>query len=121
MEVTGGAIETRKSYYYVIDYTKQRGKWKASDPELGDLELSVINKDGIRCVLDRLKCSESAEMLGVWMTMNGNREKRIEVLRTKAVNWTSLVRRENCPQDVMWYSILFYSLTHLLMKNASIL
>ena len=54
MEVTGGVIETRKSYYYVIDYTKQRGKWKASDPELGDLELSVINKDGIRCALDRL-------------------------------------------------------------------
>ena len=26
MEVTGGAVETRKSYYYVIDYMKHKGK-----------------------------------------------------------------------------------------------
>ena len=104
MEVTGGAIETRKSYYYLIDYSKQRGKWKAFDPDIGDQELSVMNKDGIRCALDRLNCSQPAEMLGVWMTMNGNKEKQIEVLRAKVVNWASLVRRGNCSQDVMWYS-----------------
>ena len=75
MEVTGGAVETRRSYYYVIDYIKHKGKWKAFDPDLGDKELIVLDKDKRICSLDRLPCSEAAEMLGVWMTMNGDRRK----------------------------------------------
>ena len=104
MEVTGGAIETRKSYYYVIDYKKKNGKWKAIDPELGDQGLAVTDKNGVRCSLDRLPCSKSAEMLGVWMTMDGNRKRQIEELRNKVIQWTSLVRVGKCSQEVIWYS-----------------
>ena len=44
MEVTEGAIETRNSYYYVIDYKRTNGKWKAFDPDLGDQILTVRDK-----------------------------------------------------------------------------
>ena len=104
MEVTGGAVETRKSYYYVIDYTKIKGKWKAFDPDLGDEELTVLDKDKRKYSLDRLPCSKAAEMLGVWMTMNGDRKKQIEELRSKVIKWASLVRSGKCSQEVVWHS-----------------
>jgi len=49
MEVTGGALETKKSYWYLMDYEWVRGKWKAvNDADAGDFELivrSVNNED----------------------------------------------------------------------------
>jgi len=41
MEVTGGALETKKSYWYLIDYEWVRGKWTAVNGEVGDFVLSV--------------------------------------------------------------------------------
>ena len=41
MEVTGGALETKKSYWYLIDYEWMRGKWTAVNGDAGDFELSV--------------------------------------------------------------------------------
>ena len=75
MEVTGGAVETRKSYFYVIDYKRTNGKWKAFDPDLGDQVLTLRDKQNVLCPLERLPCNDSAEMLGVWMSMSGNKQK----------------------------------------------
>ncbi|GFH50742.1 hypothetical protein CTEN210_07218 [Chaetoceros tenuissimus] len=104
MAVTGGAIETNKSYFYIIDYRKEKGKWKAFDPDIGDAELSVLDKNGNRCTLDRLQCKEAAEMLGVWMAMNGDRSTQIEILQKKVAEWTSLVRAGSCTQEVIWHT-----------------
>lgn len=104
MAVTGGAIETKKSYFYIIEYKKQKGKWKAFDPNIGDEELTVLDKDGNRCTLDRLSCGEAAEMLGVWVAMNGDKSMQIEVLQKKVLAWTNLVRTGTCTQEVVWHT-----------------
>lgn len=101
MAVTGGAIETKKSYFYIIDYKKQKGKWKAFDPDIGDEELTVLDKDGNRCTLDRLACGEAAEMLGVWMAMNRDKSMQIEILQGKVQEWTNLARAGTCTQEVI--------------------
>lgn len=104
MAVTGGAIETKKSYFYIIDYKKQKGRWRAYDPDIGDAELNVLDKDGNRRPLDRLPCGKAAEMLGVWMAMNGDKSKQIEILQQKVLEWTNLVRVGTCTQEVIWHT-----------------
>jgi len=41
MEVTGGALETKKSYWYLIDYEWVQGKWTVVNRDVGDFVLSV--------------------------------------------------------------------------------
>ena len=86
MEVTGGALRTDKSWYYLVDYVWKHGKWIATDPDVG-IDLLATDISGERIALSHLRCDEAAEMLGVWMAPNGNRRKLVSYLKSKAVEW----------------------------------
>ena len=45
MEVTGGAIRTDKSWWYLIDFVWKKGKWIADDPDIG-IDLVAKNTKG---------------------------------------------------------------------------
>ena len=68
MEVTGAAINTDKSWYYLVDYTWKNGKWITRDP--GTYDLVATNSDGDEISLRRLCSTEAAKMLRVWMAPN---------------------------------------------------
>ena len=86
MEVTGGAISTGKSWWYLIDFVWKRGKWVAADPH-SNLDLIASDKNGNRIALSHLRSDEAAEMLGAWLAPNGDNTKVISVLKTAAVKW----------------------------------
>ena len=69
MEVTGDPIRTHKSWWYLIEYVWKRGKWIVAD-SLSDVDLVSTGMDGERVSLQRLRCDEVAEMLGVWLSPN---------------------------------------------------
>ena len=73
MEVTGGAINTGKSWWYLIDFVWKRGKWVAEDPDVG-LDLIANDSNGRRVSLKQLRSNEASEMLGVWITQNGDKK-----------------------------------------------
>ena len=74
MEVTGGCIRTDKSWWYIMDFVWKRGRWEASDA-LENIDLVATGCDGERVSLQRLRCNVAAEMLGIWLSPNGNKEK----------------------------------------------
>ena len=80
MKVTGGAIRSDKSWWYLVDFVWKHGKWVGSDAHT-DLDLIATGSDGKRVSLQRLRCDEAAEMLGVWLAPNGNTNKMISVLK----------------------------------------
>ena len=86
MEVTGGAIRTDKSWWYLIDYVWKRGKWVASDPDV-NLDLVANDVDGTRVSLSRLRCDEAAQMLGVWIAPSGDNTKIVQSLKKDAIQW----------------------------------
>ena len=87
MEVTGGALETKKSYWYLMDYERVHGKWKAVNADAGDFELIVRSVDNGDVVLTRLDCDEESEMLGIWMAPSGEKKRMIAEMRNKALHW----------------------------------
>ena len=92
MEVTGGALETKKSYWYLIDYEWVRGKWTATNGEVGDFELLVRSVDNEEVAIERLDCDVESEMLGIWMSPSGEKKRMIAEMRETALNWGAKVR-----------------------------
>ena len=71
--MTGGGLRTDKSWYYLVDYVWKRSRWVASDLEVVlDLEASDMSGDGEK--LTHLRSNEAADMLGVWIVLDGNRK-----------------------------------------------
>ena len=82
MEVTGYAILIDKSGWYLIDYVWRWGKWVCNDADV-DFNLVTANNSGELVSLQRLRCHEAAEMLGIWLPPDGNPSKSISVLKQK--------------------------------------
>ncbi|GFH55416.1 hypothetical protein CTEN210_11892, partial [Chaetoceros tenuissimus] len=102
MEVTGGALETKKTYYTLIDYKRHQGDWKAFDPDVGDMVLSIRNDKNKKVSLQRLKCSDAQEMLGVWMAMDGNNERQVAESSKAVTEWASKLRKGQCSAELSW-------------------
>ncbi|GFH51334.1 hypothetical protein CTEN210_07810 [Chaetoceros tenuissimus] len=98
MQVTGGALESKKSYWYLIDFEYSRGKWIASDPIIEDDTLTAKTPEG-RKALQRLSVQMEAEMLGIWMSPSGNRTIQLAKLKEKAREWAANLKRCNLSQE----------------------
>ena len=61
MEVTGETLRPDKSWWYLVKYQWERGKWKAMDAGL-DKVLTATGLDGVTQNLKHLDVSESSEM-----------------------------------------------------------
>ena len=104
MEVTGGVIRTDKSWWYLVDYVWKRGRWVATDA-LHDIDLVATGLDGNVVSLNRLRCDEAAEMLGIWLAPDGNKNKILSVLKSSALEWAGKVRMGNCSQQEAWTAL----------------
>jgi len=92
MEVTGGPLETKKSYWYLIDYEWMRGKWTAVNGDVGDFELSVRSGDNAEVGIERLDCNKESEMLGIWLAPSGEKKYVVVQMRETALEWGVRVR-----------------------------
>ena len=55
--------------------------------------------------LNRLRCDEAAEMLGIWLAPDGNKNKILTVLKTTALEWAGKVRIGHCSQQKAWRAL----------------
>jgi hypothetical protein len=104
VEVTGGALEPSKSWYYLVDYKMKRGQWKAYNPPC-PLTLSTRDKNKATIDLQRLPCNKASEMLGIYMAPSLNLTKMVEELRKKAVDWASRIRLGRASPQVAWTAL----------------
>ena len=107
VEVTGGVLdEPSKSWYYLVDcYKMKRGQWKAYTPPC---PLTLSTRDKTKATIDlqrRLPCDKASKMLGIYMAPSGNRNKMVEELRKKAVDWASRIRLGRASPQVAWTAL----------------
>jgi hypothetical protein len=55
--------------------------------------------------LQRLPCDKASKMLGIYMAPSGNRNKMVEELRKKAVDWASRIRLGRASPQVAWTAL----------------
>ena len=104
MEATGGSIKIDKSWWYLVDYVWKREKWVGTNAH-EDLDLVARGSDGREVSLQSLRCDEAAEMLGVWLAPNGNRQKVLSVLKKTDLDWGSKVRLGNPSTGEVWTTL----------------
>ena len=83
---TGGALEPTKSWWYLVYFQWDNGKW--SYGHSNDIPsfntLSAKDKDNNRIQLEYLAPNIAKEMLGVNLAPDGNNEKQVQILKEKA-------------------------------------
>ena len=104
MEVTGGVIRTDKSWWYLIDFVWKQGQWVATDP-LIDIDLIATNSKGENISLQHLRSHEASEMLGIWITPNGDKTKTIQQLKVAALDWAGKMRAGNSTAEEAWTAL----------------
>ena len=69
----------------MVDYVWKRGKWVGNDSCM-DMDLIATDSNGELVSLKRLRCDQAAEMLGIWLAPDGNKQKVIKVLKKRPWN-----------------------------------
>lgn len=98
IEVTGGALEPRKTDWCLVRYTKIKGKWKTQSMEA---KITLEDEDSKqRLELKRLQHDEARRTLGIWQRGDGGQQKQKEILIDnircygKQIKTSGLSRRE---------------------------
>jgi hypothetical protein len=106
LRATGGAIVPRKSYWYLIDWVWERGKWRyATQVDLPG-NLTVRDTCGTkRVILKRYDPDIAKETLGVFLAMDGNNKDEIIKLRHKTEEFAEQLRTGVINKWDAWYAI----------------
>ena len=78
IEVTGGALEPRKTDWCIMAYRKDRSKWNAYTKKYVITIQDEISKERIE--LKKLLPGEARRTLGIWQACDGNQSKQEEIL-----------------------------------------
>ena len=104
MKVTGGALRSDKSWWYLVSFAWKKGKWIPTDA--GDnINLLANDISGHEVTLQYLPCSHASEMLGVWMAPDGNTTKIESILTAHASNWASNISNSTASQLETWTAL----------------
>ena len=112
MSVTGAAISIDKSWWYLIDFVRNKGKWVTTDPYEA-MDLIAQDAIGTSFSLKRLYSHESAEMLGVWMAPNGCKKKIIRTLRDSSLDSAGRFTLGNANSLQAWTAMQSNIFAHL--------
>ena len=104
MEVTGAAIAPDKCWWYLVEFTWKKGRWKYSDTG-NQFDLKVRNKDGVEESLQYLPSKVAKEMLGVFLAPNGDSTAQIAHMKKKSNTWASHIKSGNLATDVAWTAL----------------
>jgi len=104
IRATGGAIVPHKSFWVLVDFKWKAGRWRYATIKETPATLSVLDLDGRRQTLRRLRVDEAERTLGVYIAPDGNMTEQARRLRRKAEEWAEHTRTGILPRHLAWES-----------------
>jgi hypothetical protein len=103
LRATGGALEPRKTFWYLIDFAWTNGDWhyKKKSPR----KLLVRNPEGIVQDLEQVSVSEARRTLGVRLAPDGSNKEEFDHLLTIAKTWAENIRTGKLARKYVWQSL----------------
>ena len=105
IRATGGALVPSKSHWYLIDFVWTGTNWRYRKKAELPGDVSVLDKDGHRTILERHDPSIATETLGVWQAMDGNNQLEIQALRKKTEDFAESMRTGFLSKADAWYAL----------------
>jgi len=113
LAATGGAINPKKSYWYLLDFQWTGHTWTYRPASTMPGELSAYNSQGDRETLQRLEAHQAERTLGIHMAADGNMTDQIQVLLEKAADYCD----EHCKGNALTLNESWLSFTHTIRKS----
>ena len=84
LRATGGALEPKKTFWYLIDFQWTGTKWEylTKEDAPGDITMRLPDSEDT-VILSRLEPQEACKTLGIHIAMDGNQDAETEFLRDK--------------------------------------
>jgi exonuclease III len=106
-KTTGGALEPSKSWWYLIHFTWDKGKWEYgnTDTIVEDIVLTAEDKDNNRTELKYLEASEAQQMLGVYLSPNGSNDTQFKAMLEKTKHYGEMIRTGHIYKHEAWIAL----------------
>ena len=106
LRVTGGALEMQKSYWYLIDFERRKGKWCYKPTSANPGELLLFNDDtGTKDPVPRKTPHQAGQALGILSRPDGAMHDEVKHLRAKGQVWADGLRSRRIRKDDAWYCV----------------
>jgi hypothetical protein len=100
IRATGGAIEPRKSHWYLVDFAWKDGKPSYRTVQQTHATISVRDPQGDIRPLKQLEPWEAERTLGVRLAPDGNMESQFDWMLRTARLWTDKIRAGHLPRHL---------------------
>ncbi len=100
LNATGGALKPEKCFWYLLDYTCNKGEW--SYAVHSDFELFVNNPDGTKSSIKQEKVSASKKTLGIYDAPSGGNQGHLEYVHGKLTTWITRMQNGHMARAPLW-------------------
>jgi hypothetical protein len=105
LKVTGGALGPEKSYWYLVSFKWNGGKWSYAPITDTPATLYMNDIQNIRKVVKRILPNQAEETLGVWIAPNGDTKVQVQKLLEKAHTWAEQMRTGVIRKTEAWLGL----------------
>merc|ERR1711966_303906 len=104
---SGGMLKPVKCFYYLISFVwDAQGRWRyANNENQNEFRISVPTVDGMGALIEHLVVDAAKETLGVFVCLSGVANKQLEVVRSKAQEWTSRAEDSKLLRRDVWFLV----------------
>jgi hypothetical protein len=102
IQATGGQLEPSKTYWYLINFTWNKGKWRYSTIHKTPAQMTMRNPVQSATQLERLEVSEARRTLRVRLAPDGNNQAEFTYLRDECNQWADRIRSGMVPRKYAW-------------------
>jgi hypothetical protein len=102
IHATGGQLEPAKTYWYLINFTWTKGKWRYSTIPETPMQLTMNNNSSSPIRLERLEVTEARRTLGVRLAPDGNNQAEFKYLREECNQWADRIWSGMVPRKYAW-------------------
>ena len=106
IRVMGGALQTKKSFWYAIDfkYKNHQWKYKSIQDKWEEFNLKLRDANGQEKILQRYDPSITKETLGVFIAMDGNWREEKEKLTSISKEFAETLKGNKLGRKEAWYA-----------------
>ncbi len=97
---TKGALKPEKCFWYLLDYTWNKGEW--SYAVHSDFELFVNNPDGTKSSIKQEEILTAKKTLGIYYALSGGNQGHLEYIHGKLTTWITRMQNGHIPAHMAW-------------------
>jgi hypothetical protein len=102
---TCGVVVREKTFWYLIDFQWDNGKWRYKTTAETPASISVRNLEGERRTIKRYEVFEAQETLGIHLAPDGSTDAQADKMRDMAQRWADEIRTGKIACDESWLAI----------------